>query len=98
MPKLDYLRDITKDFGTPQRDLKFIHIAGTNGKGSVSIKTQSALSKSGYKTGLYTSPHLFSARERIRVDDEMVTKEKLETYLKDIFSYLERTKKEANFF
>jgi dihydrofolate synthase/folylpolyglutamate synthase len=47
--------------------LKFVHIAGTNGKGSVSLKVSKVFEKAGFKTGLYTSPHLFSFRERIQV-------------------------------
>ncbi len=48
--------------GNPYRDYKCIHITGTNGKGSVSIKTATILQKAGYTTGVYTSPHLFSFR------------------------------------
>ncbi|WP_126973429.1 bifunctional folylpolyglutamate synthase/dihydrofolate synthase [Gynurincola endophyticus] len=60
--------------GNPQQKLKFVHIAGTNGKGSVSHSMAAILQKAGYKTGLYTSPHLYDFRERIRVNGEMVEK------------------------
>ena len=51
--------------GNPQNDLKFIHVAGTNGKGSVCAMLDSILREAGYKTGLYTSPHIFEYTERI---------------------------------
>lgn len=52
----------------PDKSFKSIHITGTNGKGSVAIKTAKVLQNAGYKTGIYTSPHLFSFRERIQVN------------------------------
>jgi dihydrofolate synthase / folylpolyglutamate synthase len=59
-------------FGNPHEQLRFIHIAGTNGKGSVSHMLASVLQSKGLKTGLYTSPHMKDFRERIRVDGKMV--------------------------
>lgn len=59
--------------GNPQQHLRFIHVAGTNGKGSVCAMLDSCLRAAGYKTGLYTSPHLVDFRERIRVDGEMIS-------------------------
>src|ERR1700754_1495736 len=58
--------------GNPHQKIKTIHIAGTNGKGSVSHMLAAILQSAGYKTGLYTSPHLKDFRERIKVDGEMV--------------------------
>ena len=58
--------------GNPERSFKSIHIAGTNGKGSTSHMTAAILQSAGYKTGLYTSPHLRDFRERIRINGEMV--------------------------
>ncbi len=58
--------------GNPQRDLKCVHVAGTNGKGSTSHLIASALQEAGYKTGLYTSPHLKDFRERFRINGEMI--------------------------
>ena len=55
-------------FGNPYKDFRSIHITGTNGKGSVSLKIAKILELAGYKVGLYTSPHLFSFRERIKVN------------------------------
>ncbi len=59
--------------GHPHKQFKTIHIAGTNGKGSVSHLLASVLQSAGYKTGLYTSPHLTDFRERIRIDGKMVS-------------------------
>ena len=59
--------------GNPHKKGWFIHIAGTNGKGSVAAMIASALIKSGYKTGLYTSPHLLSFHERIKVNGSMIS-------------------------
>ena len=61
--------------GDPQDSFKSVHIAGTNGKGSVSHMLASILQSAGYKTGLYTSPHLKDFRERIRIDGKMVEEE-----------------------
>ncbi len=61
--------------GHPERDLYFIHVAGTNGKGSVSHMLASILQEAGYKTGLYTSPHLLDFRERIRINGKMIPEE-----------------------
>ena len=61
--------------GNPQAKFKSVHIAGTNGKGSTSHMLAAILQQSGYKTGLYTSPHLKDFRERIKINGEMVTKE-----------------------
>lgn len=65
---LDTIRELLKRLGNPQDDLKIIHIAGTNGKGSTSSFIASSLIESGYKIGLYTSPFLERFNERIKVD------------------------------
>ena len=64
-------------FGHPHRSYKTIHVAGTNGKGSCSHTLASILQESGYKVGLYTSPHLVDFRERIRVNGTMISKERV---------------------
>ena len=73
--KLDRMRRLASGLGNPQKAYKSIHIAGTNGKGSTSAIAYSILKESGYKTGLYTSPHLSSFRERIKIDDELISEE-----------------------
>jgi len=59
-------------FGNPHKKFRTIHVAGTNGKGSVSHMIASVLQEAGYKTGLYTSPHLIDFRERIKVNGKMI--------------------------
>ncbi|MBK5269778.1 MAG: bifunctional folylpolyglutamate synthase/dihydrofolate synthase, partial [Bacteroidia bacterium] len=63
---------ICEFLNNPQTKFKSIHIAGTNGKGSVSHMLAAILQTAGYKTGLYTSPHLKDFRERIKVNSKMV--------------------------
>ncbi len=74
-PNLDNTHALCTILGNPEVGLVCIHIAGTNGKGSTSHMLASILQEAGYKTGLYTSPHLKDFRERIKVNGEMVSKE-----------------------
>lgn len=69
---LENTRRLLGAVGNPERGLRFLHVAGTNGKGSVCAMLDAVLRASGYRTGLYTSPHLIDFRERIRVDGEMI--------------------------
>ncbi|WNJ20528.1 folylpolyglutamate synthase/dihydrofolate synthase family protein [Pontibacter sp. G13] len=69
---LDNIKDLCWDLGLPQWQFKSIHVAGTNGKGSVSSMLSSILQESGYKVGLYTSPHLASFTERVRINGEQI--------------------------
>ena len=74
---LDNMRELLGRLGNPQNDLKFIHISGTNGKGSVLAYLSTILSDAGYRTGRYLSPTLFSYREKIQVDGEKINKVKI---------------------
>ena len=76
-PGLDTSLAIDAFFGHPHRKFKSIHIGGTNGKGSTSHMLAAMLQSQGYKTGLYTSPHLVDFRERMRVDGKMIPKERV---------------------
>lgn len=69
---LTNIRILCNSLGNPEKKFKCIHIAGTNGKGSVSHMMAAVLQTEGYKTGLYTSPHLWDFRERIKVNGQMV--------------------------
>lgn len=73
---LDTIRGLLRELGNPQDDLKFIHIAGTNGKGSVLAYTSTILSEAGYRTGRYVSPTVVSYLERIQVDGRWIPEEK----------------------
>ena len=74
---LDNMRELLNRLGNPQNDLKFIHISGTNGKGSVLAYLSTILSGAGYRVGRYLSPTLFSYREKIQVDGEKINKVKI---------------------
>ncbi len=76
-PCLDRMRALLAALGNPQKKLKFVHIAGTNGKGSTAVLSASALRRAGYKTGLFTSPYLMDFCERICVDGEPIPREDL---------------------
>ena len=70
---LDTMRELLRQLGDPQQSLRFIHVAGTNGKGSVAAMIHAALTAAGLKAGLYTSPHLVSFCERFRVGDRLIS-------------------------
>lgn len=72
-PGLESSENFLRALGTPHNKFRTIHVAGTNGKGSTSHILASVLQQAGYRTGLYTSPHLYDFRERIKIDGEMIT-------------------------
>ncbi len=76
-PGLETTISLLDALGNPHKKFKSIHIAGTNGKGSSSHSLASILQEAGYKTGLYTSPHLFDFRERIRINGQMIPEKKV---------------------
>jgi len=80
---------ICAHLGNPQNKIKTIHIAGTNGKGSVSHMLAAIFQQNGYKTGLFTSPHLRDYRERIKVNGEMITKEFVTAFIQQNMEYAE---------
>ena len=89
LENIEALLDI---IGNPQRKLRCVHVAGTNGKGSVSSFLSSYFQELGYQTGLFTSPHLVDFRERIRINGEMITEEKVMEFFsqyQDKFQHLE---------
>ena len=74
---LERMRILMDRLGNPQDRLKYIHVAGTNGKGSTSAMLSSILTAAGYKTGLYTSPHLIRYNERFKINDQDISDEEL---------------------
>jgi dihydrofolate synthase/folylpolyglutamate synthase len=76
-PGLERITALCDMLGHPERELKFIHVAGTNGKGSFCSMTDSVLRAAGYKVGLYTSPYIYEFNERMRVDGENIPNETL---------------------
>lgn len=75
---LDQVRDFLKALGSPEQQLSIIHVAGTNGKGSVCADLTSILREAGYRVGTFISPHLTDIRERFLIDGEMVSEEAFE--------------------
>jgi len=73
----------SKYLGNPHTQFKSVHIAGTNGKGSTAHMLSSILQESGYKVGLYTSPHLKDFRERIRINGKMITEQEVVDFVKE---------------
>lgn len=76
-PGLERIAELCRRMGNPERDLKFIHVAGTNGKGSFCSMTSSVLTHCGYKTGLYTSPYIRYFNERMCIDGVPISNEEL---------------------
>jgi dihydrofolate synthase/folylpolyglutamate synthase len=80
---LDNTIELCKRLGNPENKFKAAHIAGTNGKGSTSHMLAAILQTAGYKTGLYTSPHLKDFRERIRINGEMISEQSVVDFVAD---------------
>lgn len=84
-PDLSYFRTLCALLGNPQDSLRFVHVAGTNGKGSTTSMIASVLRAGGYRTGLFLSPFILDFRERIQVNGEMIPKEKLVSLVESIW-------------
>jgi len=76
-PSLDNTQALCAWLNHPERNIKTVHVGGTNGKGSTSHLISAGLQASGYKVGLYTSPHLIDFRERIKINGEMISQQKV---------------------
>lgn len=85
---LHRMEKILSLMGNPQKDLKFIHIAGTNGKGSTTAMTTEILKSAGYKVGMYVSPFVVDFRERMQINGQMIEKQTLADCLEDIMPFL----------
>ena len=83
-PGLERTRSLLASLGNPEKTLKFVHIAGTNGKGSTAACVSSVLQKAGYRTGLYTSPYILRFNERMQVNGEQISDEELEQLTDEI--------------
>lgn len=91
---LDRISEILNYLNNPQKSLKIIHIAGTNGKGSVSKILSEILKMSGYKTGLYTSPHILKYTERIKINGKNIPEQEFA----DLIKYIMDLSKEKNIY
>ena len=82
-PDLGNITELLDFLGNPQNSFKTVHVAGTNGKGTVSHTLASIFQECGYKTGLYTSPHLLDFRERIRINGQMIPEQNVIDFIGD---------------
>ncbi len=85
-PTLEGIQALTSALQNPQNQFKTVHVAGTNGKGSVCKKIAKGLELEGYRVGLYSSPHISTFRERISINDKLIDKESCATLLDQLFS------------
>lgn len=89
---LERMRELMLLLGNPQEELRCLHIAGTNGKGSVCACLESVLRHAGYRTGLFTSPHLFRVNERIQINRQNISDEDLVEKTKKLLALLPKMK------
>ncbi len=87
---IDRMRPLAAALGNPERTLPVVHVAGTNGKGSVSAMLEAILRAAGWRTGLYTSPHLVHLGERVQVDRQMLTENEIVAYARELRPLAER--------
>lgn len=92
--KLDRIRRLLDHLGNPHRAYRSIHIAGTKGKGSTGALLESCLRQAGLTTGLFTSPHLLTPRERARVNGEPITEEGFRRVMEDMEDYISPRRRE----
>lgn len=92
--KLERMRRFVSLLGDPQKDTRSVHVAGTKGKGSTASYIHSILTRAGFRTGLYTSPHLIDFRERIRIGNEFISEKDLTSILLQIKEVIERSMKD----
>src|SRR5262249_31103508 len=89
--KLDRMRALLRLLGDPQDRLRIVHVAGSKGKGSTAAMLASILARAGYRTGLFTSPHLTRVEERIQVDGRPVSPDELAALLAEVRGALEKS-------
>lgn len=94
-PGMERIDALCKEFDNPQDGLKYVHVAGTNGKGSTCHMIASVLKESGYKVGLFTSPFVVDFRERIQINGEMIPENELAEIVSEVKPVVERLSKEG---
>jgi dihydrofolate synthase/folylpolyglutamate synthase len=88
---LDRMRTLLARLGNPERTLRIVHVAGSKGKGSTSVMLAAILQRAGYRTGLFTSPHLCAVEERIQVDGQPISTRELTALLEDVRAAVEES-------
>jgi len=94
---LRHVEELLNRMGNPQLAARTIHIAGTKGKGSVAAMIADVLTSSGYKTGLYTSPHFHTLRERIAIDGSLISEAEFAAAMAEVKPFVESMKQDASF-
>ncbi len=94
---LRHVEEFLDRMGNPQSAARTIHIAGTKGKGSVAAMIAQVLSSSGYKTGLYTSPHFHTLRERIAIDGVLISEADFAVAMAEVKPFIESTRQDSSF-
>ena len=89
------MSELIQRIGSPDKKLKFVHVAGTNGKGSVCASLASILTQAGYKTGLFISPFVIEFRERFQINGEMIPYQTLADIVEEVFPVVEQMKNEG---
>ncbi len=97
LPNFDLRRTerLLASVGNPQQKMKLLHIAGTKGKGSTAMMAQSIFSRCGYKTGLFTSPHLVDLEERVTIDGRLMPKDEVRRIMGELRPYVDSIRREA---
>ena len=93
-PGLERISALLDRMGNPQKHLKFVHIAGTNGKGSACALISSVLKEAGYRTGLFTSPYITDFRERFQINGKEIPEDTLMRLVDQIFPLVEEMAEE----
>lgn len=93
-PGLDKMRKLSEMLGNPEKNLKIIHVAGTNGKGSTSTAIATVLEQAGYKTGLFTSPYITDFCERIKINSKNISHKDLTKYVEEIIPIVDKLKEQ----
>lgn len=94
-PGLERMKNLLDHLGNPEKDLQCVHIAGTNGKGSLAAMTASILTAAGYKTGLTISPYVVDFRERFQIDGEMIPPRTLASLTQKVLEAIDAIKREG---
>jgi len=94
-PGLHRISRLMELLGNPQNNLKCVHIAGTNGKGSTAAMLSTVLRQAGYKTGLFISPYVLEFRERMQINGQMISQEELCAIMDEVRAAREQVEGEA---